>query len=303
MSCTSPATVPITILPAALACPAFRCGLIRSTAFFITSADFSTNGNCSTPSLNSRPTSFIATIRWSLRTSSAAIFASSAGTDVSSSAALPLTSAAATCSSGVWAAPTAPASASGPAASKCWMNCSSGSPSAASLSSSFSASLTAAGAKSVSGTSVAVLMMHASSPALTQRSRNTVLSTLRAGGFRPNETFDSPSSVRTPANSFLMRRMAAMVSLAASRSAPSPLHTVNVSASISRSPRRKPRFSQNSIRRWAIATLRSAVMAMPVSSIVSATSAAPKRRASATSCSAFSSPASKLIELTSRRPP
>ena len=183
------------------------------------------------------------------------------------------------------------------------MNSSSGSPSAASLSSSFSASFTAAGARSVSGTSVDVLMMHASIPALMQRSRNTVLSTLRAAGFKPNETFDSPRIVRTPGKACLMRRMAAIVSLAASRSAPSPLQTVNVSASISRSPRRSPRCSQNSIRRRAISTLRSAVIAMPTSSIVSATSPAPNCLASATSFSAFSSPDSKLIELTSIRPP
>ncbi len=118
MSCTSPATVPITIVPAAPPCPAFRCGLIMSTAFFMTSADFSTNGSCRMPSLNSRPTSFMAGIRWPLRMSSAGISASSAGMDVSSSAALPLINAVAACSAGVCAAAAAAASASGSAASK-----------------------------------------------------------------------------------------------------------------------------------------------------------------------------------------
>ncbi len=146
-------------------------------------------------------------------------------------------------------------------------------------------------------------MMHASRPAFTHRLRNTVLSTLRAGGFRPNEMFESPRIVRTPGNFSLICRMASMVSLAASRSVPSPLHTVNVSVSISRSPRRMPRDTQKSIRRPAISTLRSAVIAMPTSSMVSATSPAPKRRASSTSFSAFSSPDSKLMELTSMRPP
>ena len=54
--------------------------------------------------------------------------------------------------------------------------------------------------------------------------------------------------------------------------------------------------------RWAISTLRSAVFAMPTSSIVSAISAAPCSMASGTTVSALSRPASRLIELTIARP-
>ena len=54
--------------------------------------------------------------------------------------------------------------------------------------------------------------------------------------------------------------------------------------------------------RWAISTLRSAVFAMPTSSIVSAISAAPWATASGTTTSALPVPASRLIELTIARP-
>ena len=54
--------------------------------------------------------------------------------------------------------------------------------------------------------------------------------------------------------------------------------------------------------RWAISTLRSAVLAMPTSSMVSAISAAPWALASGTTTSALSRPASRLIELTMARP-
>ena len=54
--------------------------------------------------------------------------------------------------------------------------------------------------------------------------------------------------------------------------------------------------------RLAISTLRSAVFAIPTSSIVSAISAAPCALASGTTTSALSRPASRLIELTIARP-
>ena len=54
--------------------------------------------------------------------------------------------------------------------------------------------------------------------------------------------------------------------------------------------------------RLAISTLRSAVFAIPTSSIVSAISAAPWALASGTTTSALSRPASRLIELTIARP-
>ena len=54
--------------------------------------------------------------------------------------------------------------------------------------------------------------------------------------------------------------------------------------------------------RCAISTLRSAVFAIPTSSIVSAISAAPCWTASGTTVSALAVPASRLIELTIARP-
>ncbi len=54
--------------------------------------------------------------------------------------------------------------------------------------------------------------------------------------------------------------------------------------------------------RLAISTLRSAVLAIPTSSIVSAISAAPCALASGMTRSALSRPASRLIELTIARP-
>ena len=54
--------------------------------------------------------------------------------------------------------------------------------------------------------------------------------------------------------------------------------------------------------RWAISTLRSRVLAMPTSSIVSAISAAPWALASGTTVSSFSRPASRFTEFTIARP-
>ena len=69
MSCTSPKTVASTTVP--LVAPSLRsrnCSRC-ATAFFITSADCSTNGRISSPRPNRSPTSFIAGNRISLSTS------------------------------------------------------------------------------------------------------------------------------------------------------------------------------------------------------------------------------------------
>ncbi len=54
--------------------------------------------------------------------------------------------------------------------------------------------------------------------------------------------------------------------------------------------------------RWAISSLRSRVLPMPTSSIVSAMIAAPWALVSGTTTSSLSRPASRLIELTIARP-
>ena len=55
--------------------------------------------------------------------------------------------------------------------------------------------------------------MAESSPASTHSWRNTELSTWRAAGLSPNDTFDTPSVVYTPGISALMRRIASMVAM------------------------------------------------------------------------------------------
>ena len=83
----------------------------------------------------------------------------------------------------------------------------------------------------------------------------------------------------------------------------SPVVSVKVRASKISASRSRPCSSQAiSVIRFAISSLRSAVFAIPVSSIVSAISAAPCALASGITRSAFSRPASRLIELTIARP-
>ena len=70
-----------------------------------------------------------------------------------------------------------------------------------------------------------------SSPASTQWCRKTELSTARAAGASPKLTFETPSEVKTPGNSRLMRRMPSIVSLAESIHSASPVASVNVRSS------------------------------------------------------------------------
>ena len=82
-----------------------------------------------------------------------------------------------------------------------------------------------------------------------------------------------------------------------------PVATVNVSGSISRSDCGSPNSSAIATSRRAISSLLSGVFAIPVSSIVSAITAAPNFFASASRSRAAPSPSSKLIELMIALPP
>ena len=79
-----------------------------------------------------------------------------------------------------------------------------------------------------------------SRPASTQWWRNTELSTARATGETPKETFETPSEVFTPGSSSLMRRMPSIVSTAHGRHSSSPVVSVKVSASKISSSRIEP---------------------------------------------------------------
>ena len=79
--------------------------------------------------------------------------------------------------------------------------------------------------------------MAESRPASTHSWRNTEFRTWRAAGFRPNDTLDSPSTVKQPGISALMRRIASMVAMASRRRSSSPVDSGNVSASKMRSAR------------------------------------------------------------------
>ena len=142
-----------------------------------------------------------------------------------------------------------------------------------------------------------------SSPASTAWCRNTLLSTARAPGETPNDTFDTPREVFTPGISAFTRRMPSIVSTADGFHSSSPVVSVNVSTSKIRSSRSIPCSSHTiSVIRCAISTLRSAVLAIPTSSIVSAISAAPCSLASGATTSSLSRPASRFTEFTIGRP-
>ena len=140
-------------------------------------------------------------------------------------------------------------------------------------------------------------------PRLLAWSRNTELSTWRAAGFRPKLMFDRPRMIWISGNSAAIRSIPSRVSRPRRRSSSLPVQMVKVSGSISRSWRGRPCASANATRRRAISTLRSAVLAMPGSSMVSAITAAPNFLASARRAAGGSSPSSKLIELITALPP
>ena len=101
----------------------------------------------------------------------------------------------------------------------------------------------------------------------------------------------------------LISLMPSIVSMADGRHSSSPVVSVKVSASKISSSGSSPCSSQiSSLRRWAISSLRSRVLAMPTSSMVSAISAAPWALASGTTVSSLSRPASRFTEFTIARP-
>ena len=141
-----------------------------------------------------------------------------------------------------------------------------------------------------------------SSPASTQWWRKTELSTARPPGETPKDTFDTPSEVCTPGSSALMRRIPSIVATALGRHSSSPVVSVKVRASKMSDSRPSPCSWQSSTMRLAISSLRSAVLAMPTSSMVRAIRAAPWAFASGATTSSLSRPASRFTELTIARP-
>ena len=129
------------------------------------------------------------------------------------------------------------------------------------------------------------------------------MSTARAVGETPKETLETPSEVLTCGSACLSARMPSIVSTADGRHSSSPVVSVKVSRSKISSSGSSPCSSQaSSLMRWAISTLRCAVLAIPTSSMVSAMTAAPCWMASGTTVSSLARPASRLTELTIARP-
>ncbi len=119
----------------------------------------------------------------------------------------------------------------------------------------------------------------------------------------PKLTLETPSEVLTAGSCSLISRMPSIVSTADGFHSSSPVVSVKVSASKISSSGSMPCSSHTSSRmRWATSSLRSRVLAMPVSSIVSAISPAPWASAIGTTLSSLSRPASRLTELTIARP-
>ena len=147
----------------------------------------------------------------------------------------------------------------------------------------------------------------ASSPAFAHSARNTEFSTVRATGFSPNEMFERPKIVWTSGCRVFNSRMASIVAMPSRRLSSCPVPRVNVRQSTRMSLSCMPHCRVRvSISRSATATLVSGVRAWPVSSIVSATTAAPCSRTIGMMRAnrlAGPSPSSKLTELMTQRPP
>ncbi len=257
----------------------------------------------SSPAPNLSPTSFIAGSRTSLSVGTAPIFSTAASIWSSTPSRLRRRMWKCSASSGSMPAVAASTSSSAcsPLDSKWAMNRSS-------ASSRRFQTRSSASSRSPSGISPYGVMWFGltiarSSPASTQWCRKTELRTARAGCETPKETFETPSEVWTPGISALMRRMPSIVATALGRHSSSPVVSVKVRQSKISASGSRPCSSQAiSLMRCAISTLRSAVLAMPTSSIVSAISAAPWASASGATVSSLSRPASRLTELTIARP-
>ena len=107
----------------------------------------------------------------------------------------------------------------------------------------------------------------------------------------------------TPGSSRLISRMPSIVSTAESMYSASPVASVKVRSSKISAPAGRP-YSPTTMSRMRRATSSfcCAVFAIPVSSIVSATTAAPASFTSGITESIFARPFSRLIELTTGRP-
>ena len=144
--------------------------------------------------------------------------------------------------------------------------------------------------------------MARSRPACTAWKRKTEFTTSRAALARPKLTLETPSVVKTPGFSSLMRRMPSRVSTALCRYSAPPVASVKVSASKISWSGSSPCSRATATVRRAISALRSAVWAMPFSSMVMQTTAAPKRFTSGRTRRTRSPPFSRLTELTMQRP-
>ncbi len=99
---------------------------------------------------------------------------------------------------------------------------------------------------------------------------------MRAAGFRPNDTLETPSVVLMPGYFAVIWRMASMVSMPSRRVSSWPVAIGKVRASTMMSSTRMPHSpTRASTRREAMATLPSVVRAWPCSSMVSAITAVP----------------------------
>ncbi len=144
--------------------------------------------------------------------------------------------------------------------------------------------------------------MARSRPACTAWYRNTEFTISLALFASPNETFETPSVVNTPGFSALIRRMPSSVSTALCRYSSPPVARVKVSASNTSASGATPYSAATWTRRRAISALRSAVCAIPFSSMVIATTAAPYRRTSGRTFFTRSPDFSRFTEFTMQRP-
>ncbi len=204
-------------------------------------------------------------------------------------------------------------SGSSDAPSKSEMKCNSGSKSSGMPSGRFSprrskisqsaASHSAGGTRSL-GRIFEACRIAAVKPRRTASSRNAEFRTRRAGGRRPKLMLDKPRMMPQFGNSEESSSIARSVSNPSFRSSSTPVAMVNVNGSMRRSCSSSPHVSTNRSRiRLATSSLLPASRAMPRSSIVSATHAAPYCRSSGQISSNRRSPSSRLSELTTHRPP
>ena len=115
-----------------------------------------------------------------------------------------------------------------------------------------------------------------SSPIFTASARKTEFKTMRAAGFKPKETFDTPRVVWTSGYFFFNSEIALRVSIPSRLVSSWPVAIGKVRQSIKMSLVSMPQFLvKSSINREATETFHSWVRAWPVSSIVNATTAAP----------------------------